>query len=412
MIKTKYGTRPTHNILKSIEILLLAFIIIYTSGYAMSTVETSIGAYVLIIPTFIMLVILLVKQKVFLKIDIFTFSYLILCLMVIVSFIVNFNFPYFSTNIKTLLILTFAFCLARLIKFEDFIKYFTLSMKCIVIISLIIYIWINYLNLPFNLPVVYNINGAAYYNGIFFFVFVFSTLRNTGVFWEPGLFASFIIISMIFEISFKKNISYFNLLILFLGLLSTQSTAGYFFLPMILLLLLNKNAKFGRSYFFSALFIIIALLAYINMGNILHYLWTLNPDVFGKIINQEGSYVDRLDSPITNLSIFLSYPIFGAGIGNINYIYGGLTDIYQTSTSTYFLAAFGFWGVLYTLFWVYGIMKLRNQNNLSKIIIISIFLMILNKEPHTSIVVTYCIMFFFLKEAFISKSNNLTGSIK
>ncbi|MGO4547612.1 hypothetical protein AB4Z29_22755 [Paenibacillus sp. 2TAB23] len=368
----------------------------------MTTVETSIGAYMLILPTFWML---MLKYKKLLKVDIYTIWYLMLIITVMLSFIANINNGYVTSNVKMLLIVTFSFFVVRLVSFKDFVKYFTLCMKYIVIISLVVYVGVNYFNITINLPIVNNVNGASYYNGLVFFVFVYSTIRNTGVFWEPGLFASFIIFAMIFEISFKnEKINYVNLIILFIGLLSTRSTAGIAIVPFIIVLHLTRNAKFVKSYIIGSFLIICSLITYINLNSILLYLVQLSPKMFGKFLNQSGSYENRLASPIANIDIFASNPFFGVGIGKIDIIVRELFGIYQTSTSTYYLASIGIGGIVFTLAWVFGIWKLRNQSILSKIIILIVCLLILNKEPHTSLVATYCIMFYFLKDGYGSRA--------
>lgn len=400
---------PKKKFIHNIILLTLSLIIIYTSGYAMTTLENSLGAYVLIMPTIVMVCILLSKQPLLYKIDLLTLSYLSLMIMLTISFIINLDLDYVTSNIRMMLIITFAFCLVKLVSFDNFIKYFIKYIKYIIVIAIVVSVWINYLNMPLDLPVVYNINGAAYYNGIAFFVLVYSPLRTTGVFWEPGLFASFIIISMIFEITLKKEkMSYLNLFIMLIGLLSTQSTAGYMFLPFIVILLVSKNAKSYNTLILSLIFLISILLVIINLDDMIVYLSQINPYVFEKILNETGSYVERLESPTTNLKIFLSNPVFGAGIGKLDIIYREIAQLPQTSTSTYYLAAFGMFGLLYTWFWLYGIWKLKNQSVLSRITIITVFFLILNKEPHTSIVTTYCIMFYFLKEAY--KVRSLYGS--
>lgn len=78
----------------------------------------------------------------------------------------------------------------------------------------------------------------------------------------------------------------------------------------------------------------------------------------------------------------------------------------QTSTSTYFLAALGIIGLLYTVGWL----AILGDHNLSigeRIIILTCFLLILNKEPHSAILVTFMILFYFLSRVNIPRVQEL-----
>ena len=92
--------------------------------------------------------------------------------------------------------------------------------------------------------------------------------------------------------------------------------------------------------------------------------------------------------------MFSKSPIFGIGVEeaveNIEYVA-------DTSTSTYLLSIFGIFGGLYTLYWIVGILGIKNKNLMIKIMILIVALLILNKEPHQNILITWCFMFWGLK---------------
>jgi hypothetical protein len=100
-----------------------------------------------------------------------------------------------------------------------------------------------------------------------------------------------------------------------------------------------------------------------------------------------------------NFKIFMENPVFGAG-------FSGATNLFvqnqvqykadsQTSTSLYMMASLGVGGILYTYWWVKGILKMRGVSIISRIIILVIVLSILNKEPHSVLLATWMIMFLF-----------------
>jgi len=60
--------------------------------------------------------------------------------------------------------------------------------------------------------------------------FIESSLRNSGMFWEPGAFQAFINLCLFmnfYRMSFLLKQKYISLLIIVLALITTQSTTGY-----------------------------------------------------------------------------------------------------------------------------------------------------------------------------------------
>lgn len=109
-------------------------------------------------------------------------------------------------------------------------------------------------------------------------------------------------------------------------------------------------------------------------------------------INDES----RIQAIKYNLEVFSTSPVFGVGIQEaINKI----KYVADTSTSTYLLSIFGIFGGMYTLYWIIGILNIKNKNFIVRIFLLLIVLLILNKEPHQNILLTWCFMFFGLKNA-------------
>lgn len=76
-----------------------------------------------------------------------------------------------------------------------------------------------------NLYVVFIADAVSYVNGLY---------RNCGPFYEPGLFASFVSIALILNLSRDKKILNATNIIYVLTILSTMSTAGYMVLMLII----------------------------------------------------------------------------------------------------------------------------------------------------------------------------------
>ena len=398
------------NVRWTIKVILLAALIVTTSGYALSSVPGNIYYFLLVLP----IVLFLLKKKESLletPLNIYISSYLIFCILTIISFAIYRDISSIPKNIKFLITITFAFYFTYHISFQTFLKYFVLSMKVIVIVSLIGYLLINVINIPINLPKVVNVNGVEYYNAIIYFAPSkgFGIDRNIGCFWEPGVFSTFIIIALIFEIALKKRTSVRNVIIFIVGLLSTQSTSGYLMILFLFILKLSLKHKGFKALINYTVLILLGALAYLNFNSFATFLYSINPKVFSKLFSESSNFTSRIESSLTNLEIFFKDPVLGAGIGNADTLFQSASGAAQTSTSTYFLAIFGIFGILYTLFFVYGILSFKSLNIFSRITILIVILFQINKEPHFFFTSTYIIMFYFLK---ISSNKSLRAPLR
>lgn len=85
--------------------------------------------------------------------------------------------------------------------------------------------------------------------------------RNSGFSWEPGRYATFLVIALFFnmartQFSFSKNRAFW---ILFFALLTTQSTTGFISLAiLVVLFIINKNT--GHKIIYLAIFIPLAII--------------------------------------------------------------------------------------------------------------------------------------------------------
>lgn len=72
-------------------------------------------------------------------------------------------------------------------------------------ISLVGYYLVNYTTLLSGLPRMINSNESEYTVGYIFNYITRMPERNCGVFWEPGVFASFLCTAMLYEILFSSQ---------------------------------------------------------------------------------------------------------------------------------------------------------------------------------------------------------------
>jgi O-antigen ligase len=219
-----------------------------------------------------------------------------------------------------------------------------------------------------------------------------------GVFWEPGIYSSYIAIGMMFEIFYQKKTSVLSLLLFSICILTTNSTAGYGLFIIAVLMLVAKKSSKCVTMLLSLLLLIIAVIFLNNRVALLNLLIERNPLVFSKLLlmNDNVSFLDRMQSPLFNIRIFLKSPIFGMGLGKVDSYYSAFTRSSQTSTSTFYLAAFGILGIVPTVMMICGLLRNKKIGLTMRVLQVIMFTIILNKEPHIFFTATYIILFYMI----------------
>lgn len=300
-----------------------------------------------------------------------------------------------------------AFVIARLFNFDKFVKYFQIFIFILTLFATVIFVYTLITGIDYSVfPVFYSGKGRAFYN-YFFLSFQFGEKRMQGIFWEPGLLATFLLLALSFEILFRKKIRKIFLFVYLLGLVLTFSTFGYLCLVLVLVLLVNKKVErfwLAGLLYFLLFGSVMSLMIFAN--DIVPILSRLLPGVFGKL-EQKGKIIifggDRLNSIRFDFECWLQKPIFGNGMSKMTEYYAeaALTkNIHsQTSTLTYFMAEFGLLGLIFPAFLLVGIFFSKKIELENKIIFSILYLLILFKEPHQSILFDYVFIFLFVKES-------------
>lgn len=380
---------------KIVNIFFVLFIILF-SGHAFHTTQYA-STYLLFLVG--MIVFLLISKQFTKKaLTVLDFSLIIFLLMIFLTFITEFgsNAIVYFTYICNILI---AYFTVTRFSFDKTVKILLNIMTWVTAFSIIGYILVNNTNFMSMLPSIININGVEYKTAIIFNYIPSIPERNCGMFWEPGIFATYLSISLIFELIFKKRkTSFFRIIIFSLGIITANSSAGFALLPLCLLLLLTKKRKNKNlSLFFNLLTVIlifVIIFAFFNLESLLQNSPLANNEYVQKLLLENMESQSRVQALEHNMNIFFDFPIFGAGI---SYVSDHMQFVADTSTTTYLLSAFGILGSLYTIFWAYGIFRQKNLNFLTKLLIFVIIIFIINKEPHSQILFTWCLLFYFLK---------------
>ena len=247
-------------------------------------------------------------------------------------------------------------------------------------------------------------NGNIYnkYQGILIY-FSANENRNFGCFWEPGIFATHIIIALLFLIycdKVKRKTLYF--IIFSITLFSTSSSAGYVIYIFAIVYMMISKIKINIPEDWPKLVLITVVLFLLvmlclNINSIIVALGLQDNLVYAKLLDMETS--QRYESIIYNLKIFLEHPFVGVGFEGINldkyYLLARQEAIVlDTATSFRLLATMGFAGAFFTYIFIWGIIRKRNIVVVSKIILIIIVLMVLNKEGQDTFLLPWTIAFY------------------
>ena len=283
-----------------------------------------------------------------------------------------------------------------LYSFESVVKYYLKIMTFVTAVSIIGYILANTGNI-LQLPIMTNVNDVKYGVGVIFNYIIGIPERNCGMFWEPGLFATYLVIAIVFELCFKnEKVSKPRIVLFVVGLITANSSAGFVLLFLCLILALfksNDKSKGIGGVLVSFIVLLCGILVLSNADYIIENTFLNESEYFIKLLSSNVEDSSRINAIIHNLEILFEHPL-GAGI---SYVSANMRYTADTSTSTYILSIYGWLGVFYTVYWVYSIFKIKNLNFFSKIALLAIFLIILNKEPHHTLVFTWCLLFFLLK---------------
>jgi len=175
------------------------------------------------------------------------------------------------------------------------------------------------------------------------------------------------------------------------------------------LILLNKfisTFSTNKAVNYCVFFVVYALLLtlFINLDTVLTTTGLAQQRVYAKLLSDNMGSSARMQAFTRNWSLFCQNPIWGMGIGKA---YSAVANFSDTSTTTFMMVEFGIIGVLPTAFVIKSIIGLRKEL-IVNISVITIFLCILNKEPHMRIAIIWIIAFYFSKE----KANIINKDVK
>ena len=337
----------------------------------------------------------------------YSVSILVFMLMIFLTWSSHF-FEVPVVYLKKACFILLAFAVAQLYNFCDVVRVYLKTMTVVSIVSLVAYILVNSTSILHNLPSFANGNGVEYNIGVVFNFITEFPERNCGIFWEPGIYASFLALAIVLELCFNnqpRNAP--RLILFFVTLLTTNSAAGIVLWLLCFMLLIGPRIWKRKNIFSDALgYVLLLFLIFVFTNSDLIITWSLqyfdNP-YLRKLLSENVMTNFRYLGLLHNLQVFAEYPIFGAGLSTAATRLDYVADI---STSTYLMSIYGILGMFYSICWIVGVCRQKHLNNFNRILIISILFLIVNKETHTRILFSWIFMFLLLKpENFVEEKS-------
>ena len=213
-------------------LLVLAIIVtLINSGYYRSTVTDSYIPLITLIALTAYLVLTHYDKLSSIK---GTFLPFMLINAIVFSVLANLGISNLLSGIRVGATMLCAYILTRIFDVKDFSRVFAIAIKTLIVITLVfeIVLAIGFKKIP-------TING---YYDLFIVTSTVGANRAFSIFWEPGVFASMIVISIIFEYYIAANkVTLVGLLIYILGFFLSSSTAGFLLMAIVLLGLLWRK---------------------------------------------------------------------------------------------------------------------------------------------------------------------------
>ena len=180
-----------------------------------------------------------------------------------------------------------------------------------------------------------------------------SMLRNSGMFWEPGAFAGYLILALIFVVIINREFLvgkfHYEVLLIFIALCSTFSTTGFLTIGFLLLIYVFQNFRFARYLFLPLLFFLFKF-----FYDQFEFLSDKIEHQFAEAVAMERSEVSntRFGAFKMDLTYILDQPIIGNGLNkDIRYRFHPLIEeeIGHGNGMSNFIV---WWGIPFFVFWL------------------------------------------------------------
>jgi hypothetical protein len=203
-------------------------------------------------------------------------------------------------------------------------------------------------------------------------------VRNSGMFWEAGAFAGYLLLALLFIVlknrsitigRYKKEVS-----CIIIGIITSQSTTGYFLLGIVILLFIWDRYRWSR------VIVVPATLLLVFWGyNSISFLGDKVEDQYSNAVTLGENDVSntRFGSLSMDMQYILSQPLTGNGldVSTRFRLHPWVTeDLGNGNGMSNFLAC---WGIPFFLFWLYCVYRFAHIFTQKKSIILFFLIMLL-----------------------------------
>ncbi len=233
-----------------------------------------------------------------------------------------------NTNriVNKALFMTGGLLLCLIIDFNSYSIAFRNAIAFISVSSIVLWI-LAYIapDLVLQLPQIENTVGVKFatifFSGLDLRTIHSLTIRNGGIFWEPGVYQMFLNLAILFELFVEEKPRKGYLIAYCVALLSTFSTTGYiafFWMILIYILFGGKKQRISKGKRWLIVFPFISVILFSLITGT-----TIGRQVFGKVSNlDDGTTMVRVASFFGSIDIARLHPLSGVGMENVgDYMY-------------------------------------------------------------------------------------------
>lgn len=380
----------TLNVSETRKYLLLLWILI-ASGVWTVSVPASLTVLINFALAVSMLIILCQRGVLRKAVLLAVFTMLLLC-----TFLLNFDFQSWMSYVFIICFCIMGMYISSFWHEGEFLNKYTNIITIIAVVSLVMYIFRNFLaSHQAGFPVVEG--QEVSYTNLYIYLYCRELPnRNCAIFWEPGAFAVFIGVAMYTTLITNKKNKILKLIVYIVALFTTQSTLAYTIILFAVLMYLvqrNNNASVFQKVLIGILMTSIVLLVMDEF------------DVFQNIqeklftgIETNASSRARNIAQLIDLSVISKSPIIGVGFNeyfNQVRVIGTLFGQNWTMAANTFTFMGAIFGIPYTLVTVIGIAKVcpRNASIIFKYISSCFWIWLFVTQNFVQKPIFYCLVF-------------------
>lgn len=312
-----------------------------------------------------------------------------------------FNQDSISSFITAILAITSGFLIAVSVSKKDFVTSFTRIMYFLSCYSIVVFfLSIIFSKFPLLFPKIIDGRSSAHW---MIFAFIrpatkWVTVRNQSIFWEPGVFQTYLILAFLLEVSLYGLVRKKYIIAYILALVTTMSTTGYIALLLAIIVWLveiNQKGKLKHIKIIISFIVIIStcllIFSILPQG---HANRTF--DKIKDLLNGDSSNISviaRIESVLNTFRAVALNPIIGIGSHGLSTLsassYGMLTFTPGNWMGRYGL----FFGILANLGFVQLFDTMYKSSHVKWLVAV-IFLLIISTEAYTSNAVIWTFIFY------------------